>query len=150
MRHLVARGPLAGRVEIDSAGTHAYHIGSTPDPRSVEHAAKRGIDLTPLRARKIEKTDFAHFDHVLAMDANNIERLREICPARHASRIQLLMDFAERGAGLEVPDPYYGDTADFEQVLDLVEEACVRLHNELLRRFSLAASASDNPQRSGS
>jgi protein-tyrosine phosphatase len=134
MRKLIAEGPLVDLVEIDSAGTIGHHIGSPPDARSVAHAAKRGIDLTPLRARQIERGDFSRFDYVLAMDTQNIKHLQTACPSRYATRLRLLLEFAPERGYLEVPDPYYGDDRDFELVLDLVEHGCRGLHRHLLEK----------------
>jgi protein-tyrosine phosphatase len=132
MRKLIVGTPLEGRVDIDSAGTNGYHIGASPDARSVEHAARRGIDLTPLRARQIVSADFSRFDYVLAMDEINIKHLRSMCPTRYLQRVKLLLQFTDGFAGWEVPDPYYGEAADFERVLDLVERGCRGLQSELL------------------
>ncbi len=136
MRKLIVDTPLESRVDIDSAGTHGYHIGAPPDARSVEHAARRGVDLTPLRARQIMTADFARFDYVLAMDEINMKYLRAMCPAKFAGRVKLLLEFAVGAEGLEVPDPYYGEANDFERVLDLVERGCHGLQQALLTQLS--------------
>ena len=94
----------------------------------------RGVDLTPLRARQVEDEDFERFDYILAMDQDNRAQLRERCPAHLQGRIRLFMEFAERPDLSEVPDPYYGGPAGFEQVLDLVEEASHGLLSHLLSR----------------
>jgi protein-tyrosine phosphatase len=123
-RKLVAAG-LHDVVSVDSAGTHAYQDGSPPDHRSVAAAAKRGYAIEAMRARRVEAKDFERFDLVLAMDAENLAHLVEICPARHQDRLRLLMEFATRHPGVrEVPDPYYGAPFGFDVVLDLVEDAC--------------------------
>jgi protein-tyrosine phosphatase len=132
MKKLVAESLLADKVEIDSAGTHSYHVGSSPDARSVEHAARRGIDLTMLRARQVTAKDFSRFDHVLVMDQLNMRHVGAMCPLRYADRIKFLLSFAGKGEGIEVPDPYEGDAADFERVLDLVEEGCQGLLQHLI------------------
>lgn len=132
MKKLVAESVLAGRVDIDSAGTHGYHIGSTPDARSVEHAARRGIDLTMLRARQVTAKDFARFDHVLVMDQLNMRHVETVCPLRYADRVKFLLSYAGKGEGIEVPDPYDGEAEDFERVLDLVEEGCQGLLQHLI------------------
>jgi len=133
LRHRVIRQGLQGRIEIDSAGTHAWHTRNPPDERSIAHAARRGYDLTPLRARRIEAADYAHFDLLLAMDADNLAFLREDAPASAHERLRLLMEFAPRLGTREVPDPYYGGPAGFERVLDLVEAACDGLIDHLRR-----------------
>jgi protein-tyrosine phosphatase len=113
-------------IEIDSAGTHDYHIGNPPDERSIAAAARRGIDLRSLRARKVEEADFERFDLILAMDRLNLTTLLERSPAQHHDRIRLFLEFAAAET-LDVPDPYYGGPLGFDQVLDLVEEASIGL-----------------------
>ena len=113
---LRAQARLTGlAIEFDSAGTENYHIGDPPDPRTIRHAELRGYDLSPLRARQIEVSDFAHFDIILAADEINLRALHPQCPAEHQHKLVLFL-------GTEaLPDPYYGETKDFEKVLDLVE-----------------------------
>ena len=124
MRHRVLRDGLQHRIEVDSAGTHAWHSRNPPDERSIAHAARRGYDLTALRARRIEPEDFERFHLLLAMDEDNLAHLREACPAERQGRLRLLLDFAPEAPTRFVPDPYYGGAAGFERVLDLVESAC--------------------------
>jgi protein-tyrosine phosphatase len=114
-------------IEIDSAGTHAYHIGESPDPRSCAAAKLRGVDISSQRGRRIIKEDFSAFDLVLAMDRLNYQTLIDMCPSDYHQRIKLFMDFASDFGHKEVPDPYFGDSDGFEQVLDLVEEASLGL-----------------------
>ncbi len=109
-------------LEVDSAGTHGYHTGDAPDERSIVAARRRGFDLATLRARVVVAADFERFDLVLAMDDAVLQRLRELAPPRHAERVQLFLDFAPGLGRRDVPDPYYGGPAGFEEVLDLVEE----------------------------
>ncbi|WP_164962733.1 low molecular weight protein-tyrosine-phosphatase [Rubrivivax sp. JA1026] len=128
---------LAKRLRVDSAGTHGYHAGEAPDPRAVRHAAARGYDLARLRARKVEREDFSRFDWILAMDEDNLARLRQIAPDDARADLGLLMEHALQHAGVrEVPDPYYGSAAGFERVLDLVEDACDGIVARLLRAQS--------------
>jgi len=108
-------------LEVDSAGTHGYHTGDAPDERSIAAARRRGFDLGTLRARVVETADFERFDLVLAMDVAVLERLRELAPGQRADRVQLFLDFAPGLGRRDVPDPYYGGAAGFEEVLDLVE-----------------------------
>ncbi|MFZ5722775.1 MAG: low molecular weight protein-tyrosine-phosphatase [Pseudomonadota bacterium] len=122
-RHRVQAAGLADRVDIDSAGTGAWHVGKPPDPRAVRLARSRGVDLSPLRARQVETADFLRFDFILAMDNDNRAALLRLAPLSQRDRIGLLLDHAPQLAVREVPDPYYGDEADFLQVLDLVETA---------------------------
>jgi protein-tyrosine phosphatase len=132
LRHMVAERGLATAIEIDSAGTHAYHVGSPPDPRAQAHAAKRGYDLSRLKARRVREADFAVFDHVLAMDDENMAAIDRVCPPEHRGKVNLLMRFARRHAVKEVPDPYYGGPNGFEVVLDYIEDACEGLLDSAL------------------
>jgi protein-tyrosine phosphatase len=122
-RELVQRESSPLEIEVDSAGTHGYHLGSPPDERAVAAAARRGIDMSALRARVVERGDFERFDLVLAMDETVYRRLRSIAPRERADRVRRLLDFAPQLNRREVPDPYYGGETGFEEVLDLVEEA---------------------------
>ena len=111
-------------VRVDSAGTHNYHPDSPPDARSQKHAARRGYDLCALRARQIVDADFEHFDLILAMDWDNLALVQDLCPPQHHSKVRRLTEFCQQLDSPVVPDPYYGGDAGFEQVLDLVEDAC--------------------------
>jgi protein-tyrosine phosphatase len=122
-RAIAAREAPELNLEIDSAGTAGYHVGDAPDERSQAAARRRGYDMSPLRARIIEAIDFERFDLILAMDTNNLEVLRRRAPAIYRDRVRLFLEFAPDCGLDEVPDPYYGGPAGFEQVLDLVEEA---------------------------
>jgi protein-tyrosine phosphatase len=123
-RHKVQALGLQDFVKVDSAGTHNYHPGSPPDERSQEHAAKRGYDLSDLRARQIRKSDFDQFDHILVMDWDNLSIVQEKCPSQHQSKVKRLTEFCLKSKSPVVPDPYYGGANGFEEVLDLVEDAC--------------------------
>ena len=132
----VMRAKLAAAgidVEVDSAGTHGYHVGAPPDGRSQEHARQRGYDLSPLRARQLLAEDFARFDLVLAMDDDNLAHAERLCPPGQRHRLKLLMDYAPHAGSPHVPDPYYGGAAGFDAVLDLVEAACDGLIESLRR-----------------
>ena len=120
LRSRIAAAPELA-VEVDSAGTHAYHVGDPPDPRAIAHAARRGVDIAGLRARQVAAEDFVRFDMVLAMVHVNLARLRTRCPLEQAHKLGLLLDHAPDAPRREVPDPYYADAAAFEQVLDLLE-----------------------------
>ena len=119
---LAARAPQLS-VEIDSAGTHDYHVGEPPDERAIAAARRRGIDLSSLRARTVRAADFDHYDLILAMDEQNLRELRRRAPEHRHERIRLLMEFVPAAGTRAVPDPYYGGPQGFEQVLDLLEEA---------------------------
>jgi protein-tyrosine phosphatase len=120
------------RVEIDSAGTHGYHVGDPPDRRAIAAAARRGVDLGGLRARTVEDADFEAFDLLVAMDQLNREVLLDRSPEEYRERIRLMLEFAPSTDLEDVPDPYYGGAVGFERVLDLVEEASKGLLDELL------------------
>ncbi|MDG0853109.1 low molecular weight phosphotyrosine protein phosphatase [Pelomonas puraquae] len=124
MRAKLAAAGLASQVEVDSAGTHAYHVGEPPDERSQAHALRRGYDLSAQRARQLVADDFTRFDLVLGMDADNLSRAAKLCPPGARHRLKLLLDYAPQTGKRHVPDPYYGGDAGFEEVLDLVEAAC--------------------------
>ena len=113
---------LAEHIEIDSAGTHAYHVGEPADQRARAAAQKRGMSLEGIRARRVSSDDFERFDYILAMDEDNLARLEDEAPPEHRHKLRLFLEFAETGER-EVPDPYYGGAAGFERVLDLVEAA---------------------------
>jgi len=129
--HARKRGVLE-RLRIDSAGTHDYHVGEAPDPRSIEHAARRGYDLKSLRARQVAASDFRDFGWILAMDRGHLRMLNAVAPAETDSRVQLFLEHSALWRGLEVPDPYYGGVQGFETVLDMVEEASERLLDAVL------------------
>ena len=123
-RRAVAEAGLGDLIECDSAGTHGYHIDEPPDRRAQQAAIKRGYDMCNLRGRKISARDFSEFDHILAMDRQNLALLGRECPRAYAHKLALFCDFQEDCTGREVPDPYYyGGTQGFEQVLDLIETA---------------------------
>ena len=113
----------AARLHIDSAGTHNYRIGDQPDPRSAAFAAQRGYDLTALRARQVNQADFADFDHIFAMDNENLASLQKVCPPEHRHKLGLFMQFATQSDSDIVPDPYQGDDGGFDMVLDYIEDA---------------------------
>ncbi len=112
---------------LDSAGTHEFHVGDPPDARAQRAAARRGVDLSGLRARRVAMEDFERFDLIVAMDELNLEVLRDLCPGEYRSRLRLFLEFAPASERREVPDPYYGGINGFEHVLDLAEEASLGL-----------------------
>jgi len=114
---------LAGRILVDSAGTHGYHVGEPPDARATAAARLRGYDLSALRARKFERGDFTRFDFVLAMDEDNRGFLARQCRPSDGHKLRMMMEFARRHPATEVPDPYYGGPGGFERVLDMLEDA---------------------------
>lgn len=134
-RQLVASSGLEQQVRIDSAGTHAYHVGHPPDSRAIGAAAGRGYDLTGLRARQVVIDDFIEFDYVLAMDADNLSLLRKIAPPASRDKPQLLLEYSTRYRGAEVPDPYYGKSRGFELVLDMSEDAAKDLLEHIRKKL---------------
>jgi protein-tyrosine phosphatase len=120
---LVNEEGLNELIEIDSAGTHAYHVGEPPDTRAQHSALTRGIDISLLRARRARAEDFDYFDYVLAMDEDNYQHLLLVCPENHQHKLQLFLDYAPHLEYSEVPDPYYGGAKGFDLVLDMVEQA---------------------------
>lgn len=123
MRYYIGLRGLERHVIVDSAGTHAYHSGDSPDPRAQRAAVRRGFDLSRIRARGVEVQDFERFDLILAMDRDNLRGLTRRCPDEHRDKLQLLMQYARRSRAEEIPDPYYGGDAGFERVLDMIEDA---------------------------
>ena len=134
-RRRVEEAGLGERIHIDSAGTHAYHVGEPPDPRAQETAARRDIDLSAQRARRVTREDLALFDFVLAMDRDNLSILHDIAEPEHRERIRLFMEFAPEMKVREVPDPYYGGQGGFDRVLDLVEAASAGLLETIRKRL---------------
>ena len=110
-------------LHIDSAGTHGYHVGAAPDPRAQAAARRRGIDMSALRARRLVRSDFEHFDYVLVMDEQNRSDALAIAPPAPPATVRLFLEYAPALDCLEVPDPYYGGPTGFEEVLDLVDAA---------------------------
>lgn len=137
-RAVAAREAPEMALEIASAGTAAYHVGELPDRRTRQAAARRGYDLSRLRARVVDPGDFERFDLILAMDRENLRALERRAPAHARERLRLFLEFAPEAGISEVPDPYYGGPNGFEDVLDLIEAASRGLL-EHLRRNSQAA-----------
>ncbi len=131
LRARLAQAGLEGRVHVDSAGTGSWHVGHPPDPRAIEAAEARGIDLAALRARQVTREDLERFDYVLAMDGANLRDLERLAPGR----AQRFLAFAEGVDVEDVPDPYYGDGDGFARVLDLVEAAADGLVGEIRARI---------------
>ncbi len=136
-RAMVAEEGLSDRILTDSAGTIDYHIGGLPDRRARETALKRGVDLSDLRARLVKVEDFEAFDYIVAMDRSNYQDLSALCPQGLEARLHMFLDFAPDQPVREVPDPYYGGTAGFERVFDLVEEASRGLLNRIRSEHTL-------------
>ena len=134
-RKLVMDEGLQHLIEVDSAGTHAYHVGEPPDRRARETARERGIEIGDLRARRAEVEDFLRFDYVIAMDEDNHAALSRLCPSGMEDKLRRFMEFAPELGIREVPDPYYGGQRGFERVFDLVESASRGLLADLRSRY---------------
>jgi protein-tyrosine phosphatase len=133
LRHKVREQGLEHLVDMDSAGTHNYHPGSPPDERSQSHANQRGYDLSDLRARQITDEDFDRHDLILVMDWDNLALVENVCPPQHLSKVRRLTEFCLSSDAPVVPDPYYGGASGFDNVLDLVEDACEGLLRHVRR-----------------
>ncbi|MDX1804556.1 MAG: low molecular weight protein-tyrosine-phosphatase [Alcanivorax sp.] len=120
-RERLRQAGLEAQIQLDSAGTGDWHIGRAPDPRTREAAARRGYDMSLLRARQVGPEDFHRFDVILAMDNANLADLQAMQPAASRARLGRFLDHA-RSDRREVPDPYYGGEDGFDQVLDLIED----------------------------
>lgn len=141
-RQQVTQAGLAGAIEIDSAGTIGYHAGKGPDPRMAATLAARGYPISG-RARQIQRADLDRFDLVLVADEENLADVHALQPqGGHRATIQLLTDFCRTHRASRVPDPYYGGQQGFEQVADLVEDACRGLLSDLQERKKVPADAS--------
>ncbi|NNE04494.1 MAG: low molecular weight phosphotyrosine protein phosphatase [Xanthomonadales bacterium] len=130
-RHHLALSGKSDRFTIDSAGTHSYHIGHAPDPRAISEAARFGVDISKLRARKLVPGDFDEFDLVIGMDEHNLSLINDMKPAGSACRTALMMAWAPGHGYHEVPDPYYGDQSDFSLMCTLLDDATASLAGEL-------------------
>ncbi len=141
-RKLLREKGLEDKVDVASAGTHGYHIGEAPDQRTQRAAARRGYDLSSIRARKIARQDLDYFDLILAMDRSSLEALHLVCPPERTDRLGLFMDYSKNFEDDEVPDPYYGLGQGFDLVLDMVEDATNGLL-EMVKEHSSLTTGSD-------
>jgi protein-tyrosine phosphatase len=123
-RNYIKAANLTNVIEVDSAGTHAYHVGEPPDLRSQAHARQRGYELSDLTARQIQTSDFSHYELLLVMDWDNHALTEQMCPKEYRHKIKRLTEFCKIQQATVVPDPYYKGEEGFEEVLDLVEDAC--------------------------
>lgn len=124
---ILLENDLKDKVLVDSAGTAAYHVGNKPDSRMINAARKRGFDLTNLRARAVHANDFKNFDLILAMDEENFHDLIQTCPKAYQQKVKMFLEYSSNASLNSVPDPYYGGAKGFDDVLDLVEDACLGL-----------------------
>jgi len=123
-RHVLEEAGLTDMVEVDSAGTHDFHVGEAPDARAVAAARKRGYDIANCVARQVQAEDFLNFDFILAMDWENLSALQQRCPKQYHYKLMLLMRFANEFEEATIPDPYYGSAEGFTKMLDYIEDAC--------------------------
>ena len=145
LRHMVEEAGIASEVTVDSAGTHAYHVGEAPDMRSQLAARKRGYDMSMHRARQIVAADYRECDFILAMDWENLSELQRQCPPLFKHKLHLLMRYASEYDAAVIPDPYYGGANGFSLVLDYCEDACQGLMEIIRRRVSMYAPATGKP-----
>jgi len=134
MRKMLQDAGLADRIQVDSAGTHGYHIGHPPDSRMIDAGKLRGLPMTGA-ARKVTRNDLDQFDLILAMDDGNYSILTQLSTSTNLHKVKRFHEFYTRHTITEVPDPYYGSTKDFELVLDLLEDGCA----EIVRRIPQGA-----------
>ena len=133
-RHAVKQAGLENQVQIDSAGTHSYHVGSPPDARAQQAIQRRGINISALRSRLVSDKDFAEYDYILVMDGDNHTNLIRRAGAHHQSKIRRLLSFSRKYPNLDVPDPYYGGNEGFEENLDMIEDAVRNLVREISQK----------------
>ncbi len=134
-KHTVRKAGLEHEIFVDSAGTHAYHIGEPPDRRTQNSALKRGYHMHDLRARRVAANDFSDFHYILAMDHENLALLQQRCPDQYNSKLELFMNYSKGlYSNQEVADPYFGGDQGFELVLDMVEEASQGLLEHICNR----------------
>ena len=139
-RRLVEEAGLGHAIHIDSAGTHAYHVGAPPDKRAQAAARGRGYDLACLVGRQVSGRDFLMFDYILAMDRDNLANLERRCPPEHGHKLTLFLDYSSEYRGKEVPDPYYGGPQGFDLVLTMVEDAARGLLDDISARLGRSRS----------
>ena len=135
-RKMIINNRLGDRIEVDSAGTHGYHVGEAPDSRTQRAAALRGYNLSQQRARKVARQDLDYFDLILAMDKSNLDNLRRMALPEQQDKIRLFMSYARNFDDDEVPDPYYGLGHGFDLVLDMVEDASQGLIEDIKQKFA--------------
>jgi protein-tyrosine phosphatase len=133
-RQHVKQAGLADRILVDSAGTAAYHTSEPPDSRARRVALQRGYDLTGLRARQVDRTDFAEFDYIVVMDLENLRALAPLCPPEHGHKVKLFADYCSTGA-CTISDPYIGGPDDFAHMLDRIEDGADGLLRHIIREM---------------
>jgi len=144
--HLAAEAGIAGEFVVDSAGTGAWHVGEPADRRMREAGRRRGMAVTSI-ARRVTRDDFDTFDHILAMDGENLAALHSLAPKGHRAQVRLFRDLDPDAPGADVPDPYYGGPDGFDDVLDIVTRTARAWLTELTRPSADAPDA--NPSGPG-
>ncbi|MEC7596176.1 MAG: low molecular weight protein-tyrosine-phosphatase [Pseudomonadota bacterium] len=134
-RSIVEENNKSQNFEVDSAGTHAYHIGRAPDKRAQKAAINNGVDLSSQRARQVHESDFYYYDFIIAMDEDNLNILQSICPNGSHSKIKLMLDYSSESPGASVPDPYY--EGKFNEVFKMVHSACVSLFKSFEKKTDI-------------
>jgi len=132
---LVDEQGLDQQILVDSAGTHSYHIGSPPDPRSQATARSRGIDLSGLRARQFQSDDFVDFDFLIAMDRSNLSNMAALNPGKGQAQLALMLEYSTTYSQSEVPDPYFGE-GGFDQVFEMIADASKGLLDHIRRQYN--------------
>jgi len=131
-RSIIAKNNQSKNFDIDSAGTHAYHVGSSPDKRSQLSAKTYGLDLSSQKARQVHESDFYYYDFIIAMDQNNLERLKSIYPIGGISKVELLLNYSKEFNGGNVPDPYF--EGKFDEVFEMVYSACTSFFESIVKK----------------
>lgn len=127
---------LSHAIEVESAGTHGYHISHPPDSRSQVVACKYGVDLSGLRARKFLPEDFNEFDYIIGMDRQNLDDMLSIKPDQYTAKMGLMLEYSDKYAQLEVPDPYFGNDG-FDLVFDMISDASAGLLEHIKKQHDL-------------
>ena len=127
--------------EVDSAGTHDYHVGKRPDARAIQAVQKAGLDISVQRARQFTAQDFDDFDHIFVMDERNRRYLAESCPPEHAHKIQPIIMFLDQSDLEGIPDPFRGDSQDFDDMVELLFDVCKAILDELERCVNLSLAS---------
>lgn len=130
-RHHLSRLGKENDIEVDSAGTHGYHVGHAPDPRAIHEANRFGVDISSLRARRLAPSDFDAFELIIAMDELNLSMIEAMKPAGSPCRTALMMEWAPGRGYREVPDPYYGNQSDFTLMCALLDDATSKLATDV-------------------
>ncbi len=151
-RRLIVERNLTDRIEVDSAGTGAWHVGDSPDRRMQATAEACGVSLSGIRARRVERDDLEAFDYIFAMDRENLRDLRSLESGPPSRKIRLFRDLDPEG-GVDVPDPYYGGAQGFQEVFDIVDRSCRSILDHICREEGIASGIADpdaKPQGSDS